>query len=88
MDARALSLCVFSRTRWSICAAIDLMAVSVSVVLLLLLLASMQMRNRALKPSHAITCVLLGFCLASTSLAPTIESTLASTAALVSTIRP
>lgn len=64
------------------------MAVSVSVVLLLIALAAMQMRNRALKPSHAITCVLLGFCLSSTSLAPTIESTLVSTASLVSTIHP
>jgi hypothetical protein len=64
------------------------MAVSVSLVLLLLLLACMQLRNRALKPSHAVTCVLLGFCLASSSLAPTIQSTIASTASLVSTIRP
>jgi Kef-type K+ transport system membrane component KefB len=62
--------------------------VSVSVVLLLFLLAWMQMRNRSLKPSHAITCVLLGFCLASSSLAPTIQSTLVSTASLVGTIRP
>jgi len=64
------------------------MAVSVSLVLLLLLLASMQLRNRALKPSHAVTCILLGFCLASSSLAPTIQSTIASTASLVSTIHP
>ncbi|MEW1864358.1 hypothetical protein OG896_18665 [Streptomyces sp. NBC_00669] len=64
------------------------MVVSVSVVLLLLVLAGMQMHNRSLKPSHAITCVLLGFCLASSSLAPTIQSTLTSTASLVGTIHP
>ncbi|MEE4545326.1 hypothetical protein V2S66_25590 [Streptomyces sp. V4-01] len=64
------------------------MVVSVSVVLLLVLLAAMLMRNRALKPSHAVLCVLLGFCLASTSLAPTIQSTLTSTASLVETMRP
>ncbi|WP_335971925.1 MULTISPECIES: hypothetical protein [Streptomycetaceae] len=64
------------------------MVVSVSVVLLLLLLAGMQMHNRSLKPSHAITCTLLGFCLASSSLAPTIQSTLVSTASLVGTIHP
>jgi hypothetical protein len=64
------------------------MVVSVSVVLLLVLLAAMLMRNRALKPSHAVLCVLLGFCLASTSLAPTIQSTLTSTANLVGTMRP
>lgn len=64
------------------------MVVSVSVVLLLVLMAVLLMRNRALKPSHAILCVLLGFCLSSTSLAPTIQSTLTSTASLVSTLRP
>jgi hypothetical protein len=64
------------------------MVVSVSVVLLLLLMAVLLTRNRALKPSHAVLCALLGFCLASTSLAPTIQSTLTSTATLVSTLRP
>jgi hypothetical protein len=33
-------------------------------------------------------CILLGFCLSSTSLAPTIQSTLVSTASLVGTMRP
>lgn len=64
------------------------MVVSVSVVLLLFLLAAMLMRNRSLKPSHAVTCVLLGFLLASTSLAPTIQSTITSTASLVSSLNP
>ncbi|WP_405584327.1 hypothetical protein [Streptomyces sp. NBC_01190] len=64
------------------------MVVSVSVVLLLLLFAAMHMRNRSLKPSHAVTCVMLGFVLASSSLAPTIQSTMNSTADLVSTMRP
>lgn len=64
------------------------MVVSVSVVLLLFLLATMFMRNRDLKPSHAIVCILLGFCLASTSLAPTIRSTLFSAADLVGTMHP
>jgi hypothetical protein len=64
------------------------MVVSVSVVLLLVMMAVLLMRNRALKPSHAVLCVLLGFCLASTSLAPTIQSTLTSTADLVATLRP
>jgi hypothetical protein len=64
------------------------MVVSVSVVLLLLVLTALMMRNKSLKASHAVVCVLLGFCLASTSLAPTIQSTMNSTASLVSTIRP
>jgi hypothetical protein len=64
------------------------MVVSVSVVLLLLVLTALMLRNNSLKASHAVVCVLLGFCLASTSLAPTIQSTMNSTASLVSTIRP
>jgi hypothetical protein len=64
------------------------MVISVSVVLLLLLLATMLMRNRSLKPSHAVLCVLLGFCLASTSVAPTIQSTLVTAADLVGTLHP
>lgn len=64
------------------------MAVSISVVLLLLVLTAMMLRNNSLKAGHAITCVLLGFTLASTSVAPTIQSTMDSTASLMSTIRP
>jgi hypothetical protein len=64
------------------------MVVTVSVVLLLLLLAAMLMRNRALKPSHAVVCVLLGFSLSSTSIAPTIQSTLVTAASLVGTLHP
>jgi hypothetical protein len=64
------------------------MAVSISVVLLLLILAVVFMRNGALKISHALVCVLLGFYLASTSMAPTIHSGLTATADLVSSLRP
>ncbi|WP_330456437.1 hypothetical protein OIB37_05780 [Streptomyces sp. NBC_00820] len=64
------------------------MAVSISVVLLLLILAVVFMRNGALKFSHALVCMLLGFFLASTSMAPTIHSGLTATAELVSGLRP
>ncbi|HEY3479388.1 MAG TPA: hypothetical protein VGL02_10880 [Streptomyces sp.] len=64
------------------------MVVSVSVVLVLVVLTALLMRNRSLKASHAVICILLGFTLSGTSLAPTIASTLTSTASLVSTIRP
>jgi hypothetical protein len=64
------------------------MVVSVSVIFLLLIIAGMLLHNKTLKVSHALVCALLGFCLASSSLAPTIQSTVASTADLVSTIRP
>ncbi|MEU6575654.1 hypothetical protein [Streptomyces sp. NPDC046805] len=64
------------------------MAVSISVVLLLLILAVVFMRNGALKISHALVCMLLGFYLASTSMAPTIHNGLTATADLVSGLRP
>ncbi|MER6526431.1 hypothetical protein [Streptomyces sp. NPDC001508] len=64
------------------------MAVSISVVLLLLILAVVFLRNGALKLSHALVCVLLGFHLAGTSMAPTIQSGLTATADLVSGLRP
>ncbi|MFF4486262.1 hypothetical protein ACFY0F_07160 [Streptomyces sp. NPDC001544] len=64
------------------------MAVSISVVLLLLIMAVIFVRNGALKVSHALVCVLLGFYLASTSMAPTIHSGLTATAELVGSLRP
>ncbi|MEU9451821.1 hypothetical protein [Streptomyces sp. NPDC048277] len=64
------------------------MAVSISVVLLLLLLAVIFMRQGSLKISHALICMLFGFFLASTSMAPTISSGLTATADLVSSLRP
>ncbi|MFM9370062.1 hypothetical protein [Streptomyces sp. Da 82-17] len=64
------------------------MAISISVFLLLLILAVVFLRNGALKFSHALVCVLLGFYLASTSLAPTIQNGLSATANLVSDLKP
>lgn len=64
------------------------MAVSISVVLLLVILAVVFVRNGALKLSHAIVCVLLGFYLASTSMAPTIQNGLTATADIVSNLKP
>ncbi|QKW10476.1 hypothetical protein HUT18_32730 [Streptomyces sp. NA04227] len=64
------------------------MAISISVVLLLAILAVVFVRNGALKTSHAVVCVLLGFCLASTSMAPTINDGLAATAEIVGRLDP
>ncbi|MFD8719046.1 hypothetical protein EDD90_9021 [Streptomyces sp. Ag109_O5-1] len=64
------------------------MAVSISVVLLLLFVAVLFMRQGGLKISHALVCMVLGFFLASTSMAPTISSGLTATADLVSSLRP
>jgi hypothetical protein len=64
------------------------MAISLSVLVLLLILAVIFLRSGGLKVSHALVCVLLGFYLASTSLAPTIHSAVAATADIVSGLRP
>jgi hypothetical protein len=65
-----------------------MMAVSISVVLLLLIIAVIFVRNNAMKISHALVCILLGFFLASTSMAPTIHQGLAATAQIVSSLHP
>ncbi|CAL9666556.1 hypothetical protein SUDANB1_07243 [Streptomyces sp. enrichment culture] len=64
------------------------MAISISVVLLLAILAVIFLRNGGLKISHALVCLLLGFSLASTSVAPTIHSGLTATAEIFSGLRP
>ncbi|MCC9712100.1 hypothetical protein E4N62_46970 [Streptomyces sp. MNU76] len=64
------------------------MAVSISVVVLLAILTVVFMRNGALKFSHAAVCVLLGFSLAGTSLAPTVHNGLMATADIVSSVKP
>ncbi|ARZ66421.1 MULTISPECIES: hypothetical protein [Streptomyces] len=64
------------------------MAVSISVVLLLLILAVVFLRNGGLKASHALVCVLLGFFLASTSVAPTIYDGISATTRIVGGVRP
>ncbi|MFF3848165.1 hypothetical protein [Streptomyces sp. NPDC002328] len=64
------------------------MAISISVVLLLLILAVIFLRNGGLKISHGLVCLLLGFFLAGTNMAPTIHSGLTATAEIVSSIRP
>lgn len=64
------------------------MAISISVVLLLFVLAVIFVRNGGLKITHALVCLLLGFYLAGTSMAPTINSGLTATADIVSSLRP
>ncbi|CAL9602640.1 hypothetical protein ABZ606_18475 [Streptomyces sp. NPDC012461] len=64
------------------------MAVSISVVLLLAVLAVIFLRNGGLKVSHALVCLLLGFYLAGTNIAPTIHSGLTATADIVGSLRP
>ncbi|MFE7133242.1 hypothetical protein ACFVIM_20520 [Streptomyces sp. NPDC057638] len=63
------------------------MVISMSVVLLLVVLAITFLRS-GLKWSHAITCTLLGFFLAGTSMAPSIQEGVAATAEVVSGLHP
>ncbi|GHE31121.1 MULTISPECIES: hypothetical protein [Streptomyces] len=64
------------------------MAISISMVLLLTILAVIFLRNGGLKVSHALVCALLGFLLASSSMAPTIHNGLLATADIVSSLHP
>ncbi|MER7049197.1 hypothetical protein [Streptomyces jumonjinensis] len=64
------------------------MVISISVVLLLVVLAVIFLRNGGLKFSHALVCALLGFFLASTSMAPTIHEGVAATAEVVGGLHP
>ena len=64
------------------------MVISLSVLVLLLILAVVFLRSGGLKVSHALVCALLGFYLASTSIAPTIHSGVTATADIVSSLRP
>lgn len=64
------------------------MAVSFSVALLLLVMAVVFLRSGRLRFSHALVCVLLGFQLSGSSMAPGIQEGLAATASLVSGLDP
>ncbi|MER6256866.1 hypothetical protein ABT224_36540 [Streptomyces sp. NPDC001584] len=64
------------------------MVISLSVVVLLLILAWIFLRSGGLKLSHAVICALLGFYLASSSMATTIHDGLTATANVVSSLNP
>lgn len=64
------------------------MSLSISIVLLLVIVAVIILRNGAMKLSHALVCVLLGFLLAGTGAAPTIHNGISATANLVSSLNP
>jgi hypothetical protein len=48
-------------------------ALSISLVVLLLIIVFLLVQKAGLKGGHAVICVLLGFYLASSSVAPTID---------------
>ncbi|GGZ87172.1 hypothetical protein ACFOOM_24450 [Streptomyces echinoruber] len=64
------------------------MAISISALVLLTILVVVFVRSGGLKFSHALVCVLLGFLLAGSSMAPTIHQGLTATAGIVSSLQP
>ncbi|MEW2400001.1 hypothetical protein [Streptomyces sp. NPDC046862] len=63
------------------------MALSISFVLLLGIVVVVLIRGKSLKPGPAIVCVLFGFFLASTSMAPSINRFMTSIADMIGQIR-
>ncbi|MFD5469617.1 hypothetical protein [Streptomyces sp. NPDC127105] len=63
------------------------MALSISFVLLLGIVVVVLIRGKSVKPGPAIACVLFGFSLASTSMAPSINRFMTSMADMIGQIR-
>ncbi|MFD3756716.1 hypothetical protein [Streptomyces sp. NPDC058622] len=63
------------------------MAVSISAVVLLAVLVILFVKKGGLKAGHAVVCVLLGFYLASSSMAPAISELATNVARLISGIK-
>ncbi|MFP3988123.1 hypothetical protein U9R90_11560 [Streptomyces sp. E11-3] len=63
------------------------MALSISAVVLFLVLVVVLIRKSGLKAGHAIVCVLLGFYLASSSVAPTINELTTNVAGMLGDIK-
>ncbi|MFZ3470272.1 hypothetical protein ACODT3_25560 [Streptomyces sp. 4.24] len=63
------------------------MTVSISAVVLLAVLVILLVKKGGLKAGHAFVCALLGFYLASSSMAPTISEVATNVARLISGIK-
>lgn len=59
------------------------MALSISAVLLLLIVVFLLVKKAGLKAGHALVCVLLGFYLATSSIAPTIRTLTTNVAGMI-----
>jgi hypothetical protein len=62
-------------------------ALSISVVLLLVIIVVLLVRKSGLKGGHAFVCMLLGFYLASSSIAPTIKQLTTNVAGMLGGIK-
>ncbi|WP_328319450.1 MULTISPECIES: hypothetical protein [unclassified Streptomyces] len=63
------------------------MALSISAVVLLTIIVVLMVRKSGLKAGHAMVCALLGFYLASSSVAPTIHSLTTNVAGMIGGIK-
>ncbi|MEU6255458.1 MULTISPECIES: hypothetical protein [unclassified Streptomyces] len=63
------------------------MALSISAVVLLAIIVFLLIRKSGLKAGHAIVCMLLGFYLASSTVAPTISELTTNIAGMIGSIK-
>ncbi|MEU1045393.1 hypothetical protein ABZ400_09585 [Streptomyces sp. NPDC005897] len=63
------------------------MALSISAVVLLAIIVFLLVKKSGLKTGHAIVCMLLGFYLASSTIAPTINDLTTNIAGMISDIK-
>ncbi|KUN27537.1 hypothetical protein AQJ23_12520 [Streptomyces antibioticus] len=63
------------------------MALSISAVVLLAIIVFLLVRKSGLKAGHAIVCMLLGFYLASSTMAPTISELTTNIAGMIGSIK-
>ncbi|OON81316.1 hypothetical protein [Streptomyces tsukubensis] len=63
------------------------MALSISAVVLLAIVVFLLVKKSGLKGMHAVVCMLLGFYLASSSIAPTISKLTSNVAGMIGNIK-
>ena len=63
------------------------MALSISAVVLLAIVVFLLIKKSGLKGGHAVVCILLGFYLASSSIAPTISEVTTNVAGMIGGIK-
>ncbi|AOT60867.1 MULTISPECIES: hypothetical protein [Streptomyces] len=63
------------------------MALSISAVVLLAIVVFLLIRKSGLKAGHAVVCMLLGFYLASSSIAPTVSQFTTSVASMIGNLK-
>ncbi|GGY01008.1 hypothetical protein ABZ499_03050 [Streptomyces sp. NPDC019990] len=63
------------------------MALSISAVVLLAIIVFLLIKKSGLKAGHAIVCMLLGFYLASSTVAPTISELTSNIAGMIGSIK-